>query len=273
MVISEMLRHLTRSLRDNARFEAEHILMSVLGIDRTELILNPDRSLSDAEQRKISEYAERRKSGEPLWYILGECEFMGFPFKVKRGVLIPRQDTETLVEAVLAELKEGDNIADICAGSGCIGISLARIKNINSDLLEISDMAIDIERENIEINAVSDRVKIIKTDILNEYPAKMYDALISNPPYIESDVIDTLETEVKDFEPRIALDGGNDGLKFYRRITEIAPKILKKGGFIAFEIGYNQAEAVSELMAHNFYDISVIKDICGNYRVIKGFLK
>ncbi len=277
MVISEAVRKTASFLKDNARFEAELIVMHVLGISRTELVLGYRKEITETQYGEMIAIAERRADGEPLQYLLGECEFMSLDFYVESGVLIPRSDTEILVETVIAAAKDNAEILDICTGSGCIGISAAHYKeNIRADLLDISDTAIAVARKNIERNNVSDRVNIYKTDILNEYPpkkGKKYDIVVSNPPYIETDVIETLQTEVKDHEPRLALDGGHDGLIFYRRIIDISHDFLKKGGMIAFEIGYNQGDALRELMKDKFDEISVTKDLSGNDRVVTGVLK
>ena len=276
MVISELVRETAKSLSDNARFEAELIVMSAVGINRTQLVLDSRRDVTEEQRERVSEMVKRRQSGEPLQYILGECEFMSLDFYVESGVLIPRSDTETLVEAVIEKTDENKNmkILDICTGSGCIGISTAHFRSsAYVDLIDISDKAIEIAKKNIVRNNVQSRVKVQKMDILNEYPSEKYDIVVSNPPYIETEVINTLQTEVKNHEPRLALDGGEDGLIFYRRITEIAPEILKKGGMLAFEIGYNQGKAVSALMGKNFCDVRIIQDFSKNDRVVTGILK
>lgn len=271
MVIDELIRHAASRLRDNARFEAEEIVMSVLGIDRTQLITDSKRELGENEISAVNSCVQRRINGEPLQYILGECEFMSLPFFVESGVLIPRADTETLVEEVIKLSKPNAKILDICCGSGCIGISLAHfIKDAAVTMLDISDKAIEVTAKNAELNNVMGRVTVKKCDILSEYPDKKYDIIVSNPPYIETAVIDGLQTEVKDHEPRLALDGGDDGLVFYRRITDIAPKILNENGILAFEIGFNQGAAVKELMKKNFNHIKIIKDLAGNDRVVQG---
>lgn len=276
MVISELVRETAKMLSDNARFEAELIVMSAVGINRTQLVLDSRRDVTEVQRERVSEMVKRRQSGEPLQYILGECEFMSLDFYVESGVLIPRSDTETLVEAVIEKTDENKNmkILDICTGSGCIGISTACFRSsAYVDLIDISDKAIEIAKKNIVRNNVQSRVKVQKMDILNEYPSEKYDIVVSNPPYIETEVIDTLQTEVKNHEPRLALDGGEDGLIFYRRITGIAPEILKKGGMLAFEIGYNQGKAVSALMGKNFCDVRIIQDFSKNDRVVTGILK
>ena len=277
MVINSLVRFAQDRLTENARYEAEQMVMSALKISRTELVLNGrNTETTDADFLAVSRMIERRQKGEPLQYILGECGFMSLDFYVEHGVLIPRSDTETLVETVInaADKDKKIKILDICTGSGCIGISLARFLPCSEvDLVDISDKAIAVAAKNIIRNDVSDRVKIKKLDILNEYPDKQYDIVVSNPPYIETDVIDTLEVKVKDFEPRLALDGGADGLVFYRRIISIADKILNKNGFFAFETGYEQGGAVSALMNEKFTDIRVIQDLNKNDRVVIGILK
>ena len=276
MVISNLVRETAKCLSDNARFEAELMVMNALGINRTQLVMGGRNAVAEEQCEKVSEMVKRRQSGEPLQYILGECEFMSLDFYVESGVLIPRSDTETLVEAVIEKTDENKQvkILDICTGSGCIGISTAHFRpGAYVDLIDISDKAIEIAEKNIIRNNVQRRVKVQKMDILNEYPREKYDIVVSNPPYIETDVRDTLQTEVKNHEPRLALDGGRDGLIFYRRITEIAPEILKKGGMLAFEIGYNQGEAVSALMEKDFGDVRIIQDFSKNDRVVTGILK
>lgn len=273
MVIDELIRYSASQLHDNARFEAEEIVMSVLGIDRTQLITEGKRKLDEKEVNAVNGCLQRRISGEPLQYILGGCEFMSLPFYVESGVLIPRADTETLAEEIIKIAKPNAKILDICCGSGCIGISLASfIEKAAVTMLDISDKAIEVTAKNAKLNNVTGRVTVKKCDILSEYPDKKYDIIVSNPPYIETAVIDALQTEVKDHEPRLALDGGEDGLVFYRRITDIAPQMLNENGILAFEIGFNQGAAVKELMKSNFKDIKIIKDLTGNDRVVRGEL-
>lgn len=272
MVVSELIRKIQDTLKDNARFEAELIVMAALNITRTELVTGSRREVTDSEYRNALSMTARREGGEPLQYILGCTEFMSLEFFAREGVLIPRPDTETLVEAVLSNIghEQTLSVLDICAGSGCIGISIAYYReNVTAYLIDVSDTAIETAKKNIAHNGIQERVRTGKYDILKEYPNEKYDIIVSNPPYIESDVIETLHAEVKDYEPRIALDGGADGLLFYRRIIEIAPKLLKENGLLAFEIGYNQGEAVSALMS-SFDNVQVIKDLCGNDRVVTG---
>ena len=222
---------------------------------------------------KAVEIAKRRQSGEPLQYILGTAEFMSLDFKVSRETLIPRSDTETLVEFVLHKLNNKNaTVLDIGTGTGCIGISLAYYnKNLKVTLADFKQSILDIASKNAKLNGVD--VNTVCIDIMKEYPKCKFDVIVSNPPYIESDVIPTLQTEVKDFEPMTALDGGADGLDFYRRIIKIAPEILTENGILAFEIGYNQGEAVSGLMQDCFAEVQVVKDLCGNDRVVAGVIK
>lgn len=275
MVISELVRETADFLSSsNARFEAEQLVMTVLDINRTRLITDGAKEVPEQDTNAVREMALRRKNGEPLQYILGSCEFMSLEFHVGKGVLIPRPDTETLVEEVIKNAPQSPEILDICCGSGCIGISLAHfIADARVDMLDISEKAVAASEINIRKNSVTDRVTVKKTDIFTARPKKKYDIIVSNPPYIETAMIDTLQTEVKDYEPREALDGGADGLMFYRRITDIAPHMLNENGLLAFEIGYNQGEAVKEIMKNKFADIRVVKDLAGNDRVVTGTVK
>lgn len=273
MVISQLVRETAKHLSENPLFEAEQMVMAVCNLDRTELVLKGRNEASEEEIEKVNDMVLRRLKGEPLQYIIGECEFMSLKFYTERGVLIPRSDTETLVEKILDFTDENKEykVLDICTGTGCIGISIANYrKKAEVKLLDISDIAINLAKRNIILNNVNDRVFAEKEDILKDYPKEKYDIIVSNPPYIESDVIDTLQVEVKDYEPHLALDGGKDGLIFYRRIADIAPKMLNVGGILAFEIGYNQGSKVLEIMKKSFYNIQIIKDLCGNDRVVIG---
>lgn len=269
MVISELLRCVQRGLCDNAAFEARQIVMRAANMSETGLIINAKTEVSSEAEKSAVEMMERRKNGEPLQYILGTAEFMSFEFEVNESTLIPRADTETLVETVLDRIgKKTVKLLDIGTGTGCIGISIARLSNAKATLADISGKALRTAKRNADKNGVT--AEFLKIDILSEIPYGKFDIIVSNPPYIETEVIKILQTEVKDYEPLTALDGGADGLKFYRRIAKIAPKLLNENGFLAFEIGYNQGRAVSELMKNDFDDICVIKDLCGNDRVVIG---
>lgn len=281
MVIKQLSAQAEKILADaeceNARHTAQLIMRDVFSLDPLGLALNSNTEADEQKAQTVIEYARRRASGEPLEYILGTQEFMSLEFDVNPKVLIPRADTETLVEIIIDECKkraEPLSLLDIGAGSGCIGISIAHYTdNTHITEADISEGALYVAKGNAEKNNVSDRMDFIGCDILSEIPDGKFDIIVSNPPYIETDVVATLDTNVRDFEPHTALDGGADGLVFYRRITEIAPDMLCEGGILAFEIGYNQGKSVSELMRADFDEVRVIKDLCKNDRVVIGTLK
>jgi release factor glutamine methyltransferase len=278
MVISELSSKIVRDFKengiDNALFEANQILSHVLKIPYSEIVLNSKEEIKEADLNTVLKLSKRRLTREPLQYILETQEFMSLPFCVSPDVLIPRQDTETLVEFVLSETEDLPlSLLDIGTGTGCIPISLAHFKNnFICHGIDVSEKAVLMARKNAEISGVSKRVTFEVADILSNIPCKKFDVITSNPPYIKSEDIKTLQPEVRLFEPHSALDGGDDGLLFYRRICDIAPKILKKGGLLAFEIGFDQADAVFTIMEKNFKDIQIIKDLANNDRVTAGYL-
>jgi release factor glutamine methyltransferase len=200
---------------------------------------------------------------------------MGLSFKVTGDVLIPEQDSELLVEEAMRFCEDGMRVLDLCTGSGCIGLSVLKYTNYTSLVAtDISAAALNIARQNAESLGLNDRTTFIETDLFPEVPEKdkRYDIIVSNPPYIASSVIEELAPEVKDYEPRLALDGDEDGLTFYRRIIEGAGDYLYSSGYLIMEIGYDQAQAVTELMEANgkYHEIEVIKDYGGNDRVIRA---
>jgi len=247
------------------------LMCRVMNMDKLRLMISGDTPLDGRQEQQFAELIERRKSGEPVQYILGSCEFMSLDFNVNPNVLIPRPDTETLVEAVLERLEDGD-VLEIGSGSGCIPISLAYYnKKIKVVSMDVSPMATETARGNAEKNDVSDRVKFVTKSVFDGIDG-IYDCIVSNPPYIETAVIPTLQIEVQR-EPVLALDGGADGLDFYKYIIENAPKHLRKGGLLAFEIGYEQGRAVSDLMQSDFEKVEIIKDLAGLDRVVLGYRK
>lgn len=267
MVIKELIRELSAQIKENGAFEARELFMCISGMSLTDVIIKGGDEVSEETEKRVREAVKRRVEGEPLQYIMGFAEFMGMNFKVNRNTLIPRQDTETLVEKILDVAGPGAEIIDIGTGSGCIGISLGRyIKASSVTLADISREALKTALENAELNGV--KAKGLLIDILKEVPPGKFDIVVSNPPYIETDVIETLDDEVRLFEPNSALDGGQDGLMFYRRITDIAPNLLKNGGILAYEIGYNQGEAVKKIVEQRLGNAEVVKDFCGNDRVV-----
>ncbi len=251
---------------DNAEFDAKQIIMEVCGFNQLEFMLAGE--ISSDLVRRIYELADRRIAGEPLQYILGYAEFMSLRFEVNRHTLIPRPDTEVLVEELIK--RKPRSVLDIGTGSGAVGVSLAYYCGCDAVCCDNDSTALDTAKINAEKNGVGGKCVFKEADILTDEINGVYDCIVSNPPYIKTEEIKALQTEVRDFEPKAALDGGEDGLVFYRRITEIAPPHISSGGILAFEIGYDQAEAVSELMRRDFENIKVIKDLCGNDRVVIG---
>lgn len=272
MVVGSMRTEVRKELGENEH-EADWIISHVTKMSQEDFIKNP-REITAQEEAEIMDIVSRRNSGEPLQYILGETEFMGLTFKVNDLVLIPRQDTETLVETVVKKIKDKEvRVLDIGTGSGCVGISIAKLcPNADVTLLDYSEAILEVAGENAKLNGVE--VKLEHCDILEEIPEGKFDVIVSNPPYIETDTIFSLDNIVTSYEPPEALDGGFDGLLFYQRITEIAPEIMEENSYIAFEIGYEQGEAVSEILDEaEFSGIKVIKDPCDNDRVVTGKYK
>lgn len=275
MVIRECLGMLNQAFREygieNSMFEANLLLREILKLSPLDLVLSYQKEVSEEEMEKLAAAKNRRLLGEPLQYILGAQEFMGLEFRVTPDVLIPRSDTEVLVETVLSEKRAGMNVLELCAGSGCIAVSLAHFNpHAYIRSVDISEPALLIAQENAEKNHVSDRVRFEKMDILTQKPSGVYDVIVSNPPYIERDVIPTLQKEVADYEPRLALDGGADGMVFYRRIAEIAPGLLQEHGSIYLEVGEKQAKKVAALLEAQRLQTQVICDLCGIERVVIG---
>ncbi len=270
--------------------EAGVILCHVLGCDKVYIYTYGDAELQPEKEKEYFELLDRRISGVPVQHITGCQEFMSLNFKVNEHVLIPRQDTEILVETVIEwvktervknqESQTGDKvrIMDMGTGSGCIAVSLAYyIENSLITAVDISEMALKTARSNAKANNVADRITFIHSDLFKDIPGEyhggIYDVIVSNPPYIPTDDIKHLQREVKCFEPVAALDGGRDGLEFYRSIISGVDDFLKPGGLLALEVGFGQADAVAELMKGKFEDIRKIKDLSGTERVVSGCKK
>ena len=258
-----------------AKLDARLLLEYACGTDHSTLFAHPDREVTAKEQEAYEELLGRREKREPVAYILGTWDFMGLSFKVCKDVLIPEQDSELLVEEAMRFCEDGMRVLDLCTGSGCIGLSVLNYTNYtNLVATDISPAALSVAKENAQQLGFSDRAEFIETDLFPEIPEKdkRFDLIVSNPPYIASSVIETLAPEVKDYEPRLALDGDEDGLTFYKRIVDNAGDYLYSSGYLIMEIGYDQAEAVKALMEANgkYHDIEVIKDYGGNDRVIRA---
>lgn len=255
-----------------AATDAAVLLGHVLDCTRLHLTVHRDDPLTKEQSDSYNTCIQRRCNNEPVSYITGSKEFMSLKFRVSPGVLIPRPDTEILVERAISELSgiESPVIIDMCTGSGAIAVSLAKyIPGSVVTGLDISPQALDIARLNAKENGA--KVCFALHDVRKPYEAKA-DAVVSNPPYIPTADIAGLETNVADFEPHLALDGGHDGLDFYRSIVDNIPHCLKKGGLLAFEVGCGLAEDVTSLMKPRFEKISIDKDLAGIERVVYGYL-
>lgn len=262
-----------------AQLDARLLLEYCCGTDRNTLLAHGERHISLEEYERYADCICRRKERVPLQHITGEQEFMGLTFTVNQNVLVPRQDTEVLVEEVMRHLHDGMRILDMCTGSGCILLSLLHYSNDCTGVgVDLSEDALWVARENAEriLGSGSDgteqKVTWIQSDLFkNLSPHDKFDIIVSNPPYIRTDVIVTLMPEVKEYEPHIALDGREDGLFFYREIIAQAGGYLTGGGMLFFEIGYDQGEAVRRLMERAGYaEVEVIKDFAGLDRVVCG---
>jgi release factor glutamine methyltransferase len=261
---------------DSYMLDCQLILGKVLNQDRMSIIINKDLDVEEEYFKEYLKLVELRKLRMPLKYITNKCEFMGIDFFVKEGVLIPRPDTEILVEEIIKEIehRKFTKICDVCCGSGAIGLSIAKIIDYTVvDLCDVSNAAEEVTEKNIEILSLSARTKFIKSDLLNYAldEKKYFDVIVSNPPYIRTDVIPELMEDVKNYEPYIALWGGDDGLEFYRNITKQSCSILNNGGVLAYEIGHDQAEDVISILTSNGYtNIRCVKDLGGHDRVVIG---
>ena len=254
---------------EEAKLDARLLLEELCGTDRNDLLVHGDRPVTEQQENSYVNYIELRSRHIPLQHITGYQEFMGLRFKVTPDVLIPRQDTETLVEEVLKNLHDGMRILDLCTGSGCILLSRLRYSNdcvgIGADL---SKKALKVAEENA--GSLGLTAEFVQGDLFEPVTGK-FEIIVSNPPYIPSNVIPTLMEEVREHDPLMALDGKEDGLFFYREIIGQAGEYLYPGGMLFLEIGCEQAGAVTELMKNAGYrDVTVCKDLAGLDRVVSG---
>ena len=256
-----------------AQLDARLLLEHVCGTSLQPLLLDGERHVTDNEAELYRRLLKRRCSREPLAYILGKWDFMGLEFGVSSDVLIPEQDTENLVEEVMREVCDGDRILDLCTGSGCILLSLLNYSNGSTGVgTDLSEGAIAVAKENALKLGLSERCDWKAGDLFEAVdPGEKFDIIVSNPPYIRSETIGELAPEVRIHEPRMALDGGDDGLYFYKRIIPEAADYLRTGGMLFLEIGYDQAEQVGALMKDaGYYEVRTIKDYGGNDRIVCG---
>ncbi len=254
-----------------AALDARLLLEFVCKTDRTTLFAHPEIEVSQEQQERFEALIAKRSEHIPLQHLTGQQDFMGLTFAVNEHVLIPRQDTEILVEEVMRDLHDGVHILDMCTGSGCILLSLLHYSNDTTGVgADLSVETLKVAQANAERLGMSERVRFVHSDLFEAIDEK-FDLIVSNPPYIRTDVIETLMPEVRDHDPRMALDGTADGLYFYRRIIEESEYYLKRGGQLFFEIGHDQAEDVSSLMqSHGYKEIEIKKDYAGLDRVVYG---
>lgn len=257
-----------------ADLDAKYLLLEAFEMDLAHFLLREQEQVpsTDGRTREYSDAVVARASRVPLQYLTGKQDFMGLTFHVDERVLIPRQDTETLAELVLRENPEKNiRLLDLCTGSGCLAVSLAVLGGYEEvDAGDISPDALEVAEENGR--RLGGNVHFVESDLFSALdPGKAYDVIVSNPPYIPTEVIEGLEPEVRDYEPRMALDGSGDGLAFYRRLAAESPSHLKPGGRLYLEIGWDQGESVEDLLRENgFEDIEVVRDDAGNCRVVRG---
>lgn len=280
MKIKEILKfgieELQKSNIENYNIKAKMILAHVLNKEKEYLLIHDEEIVSEELYNDFINKIQRLKMNEPIQYILNNQEFMGIQFFVNENVLIPQPDTENLVEEVLNIINSKNEcvILDLCTGSGAIAVSLSKYianKKIEIYASDISEEALVVANKNAINNGAN--IKFIKSNLFEDMDEEVkFDIIVSNPPYIETRTIDKLSEEVRK-EPILALDGGEDGLKFYKKIIKEAKKYLNKDGILAFEIGYNQKVAVEELLKENYYrNIYSKKDLAGNDRIVVGQL-
>lgn len=256
----------------DAKIDAWLLLEMVAKIDRSFYFMHINEEVDPEVLTEYERVVEKRAEHVPLQYITGEQEFMGMTFKVNSNVLIPRQDTETLVEEALKVIEPQMEVLDLCTGSGCILLSILKnAPTVHGTGSDISKQALLVAKENARLHDLD--AEWVRGNLFDNVSGQ-YDVIVSNPPYIAQAELPMLMPEVLHFEPMQALDGGADGLDFYRSITAEAPQYLKENGYLFFEIGYDQGKAVQQLMQDaGFKDVTIRKDLAGNDRVVKGQIR
>ena len=270
----------------DAKVDAFWLFEAACRISRAQYLLEPDRELTEGELSRYQSFIERRKKHEPCQYITGICEFYGLEFLVNPKVLIPRQDTEILVEEALKRLSdrkalaeetvkklpdtEGPRVLDLCTGSGAVATAIKHTRpEIEMTATDISEEALEVAKENSRNNHCE--ITFIQSNLFESVKAKRFDMIVSNPPYVSEAEYETLMPEIKDFEPELALKAGKEGLDIYKELIRKAPDYLKEGGWLLVEIGSSQADAVKTIFAESgFQEICVVKDLAGLDRVVLG---
>lgn len=253
---------------EDARSDAWILFSEVTGMERSEYYLRQQEEMDPEKRSRFFELVKKRADHMPVQYLLGKAWCYGNTFVVNEHVLIPRQDTEILIEEAAKRIRTGMHILDLCTGSGCVLVSLLKQKSITGVGSDISDEALRVARENLDRYHLE--AELVQSDLMREIRGT-FDVIVSNPPYIPSDVIEKLDPEVRDHEPRLALDGGPDGLKFYRAIVRQARRRLRKGGWLLMEIGYDEGDDVREMLEDlGYVETVIVKDYSGLDRVAAG---
>lgn len=270
-LLADGSKMLTQAGIDEAELDARYILEYITGLNSAQYFIHSEDIIEKNKAEEFFRLIERRSKRIPLSYVIGTRDFFGLTFKVDENVLIPEQETELLVEEVI-KYSEGKSVLDMCTGSGCIAISIALFgKPSKVAASDISEKALEVARENAK-SLKAGEISFIQGDMFENVTDK-FDIIVSNPPYIETGEIDELMPEVRDYIPRLALDGDIDGLKFYRIISKEAVKKLNKNGRIFYEIGYNQSRAVASILLENgFTDVKIMKDYSGLDRIVMAKL-
>lgn len=279
--VNELYMDIRKKLRDagvtSFELEAKELICAACLINPSEFQSFLPKFLSKESYDRVDEFVKRRLDGEPCAYILGEWDFYSLTFNINKNVLIPRPDTESLVDTALSLgiIKRNNlRILDLCTGSGCIGIALAvHVPSAEVVLGDISDDALGVAKSNIEKHSLAERVTAVKCDALQKFDENLgkFDIIISNPPYIRTGDISSLDNSVRNYEPHLALDGGTDGLNYYRSICDNWKPALTEGGMLIFECGFDEAKDVADIMIKNKFErVEISKDLSGVERVVCG---
>ncbi len=274
--ISETLKTAAEVLQQSGiaepRREANSLLTFTLQKDKTFLIAHSEYELSKQEEKRFQNFLRRRAEREPFQHITGKQEFYGLDFEVSKDVLIPRPETELIVENAVEILPKNGRFCEVGVGSGCISVSiLHELKTASAIGLDVSEKALQIAEKNAETHNVFDRLELKISDVFDTLSNEKFDLIVSNPPYISDEDIKTLQAEVRDFEPLSALTDGKDGLSIINKIVEDAPKFLKPHGFLLMEIGFNQSDKVKQMFSSEFWQsVEVLPDLQNIPRIVKG---